>query len=91
MTPQSPLMGSRHRVPTQLTTYIANFRNGTYTRKDLGVVHLSYRSNEHKLKDGVVQFNIQDKPTSIKRVVHFNLDQAPSQDLCRMKDSWNTL
>ena len=34
--------------------------------QDRGVVHLSYRGNRYKLKEGVIHFNIGDKPASVK-------------------------
>jgi len=48
------------------------------------VVHLSYRGNRYKLKEGVIHFNIGDRPTSVKGMVNLNLEQAPA--LSQMTD-----
>jgi len=45
--------------------------------QDLGVVYLSYRGNRYKLKERVLQFNIGDRPASVKGVVNLSLEQAP--------------
>jgi len=74
--PPSPPRGKGLRLKVKPSVY--NPTTGKAYPQDLGVVHLSYRGNRYKLKEGVIYFNIGDRPASVKGVVNLNLEQDPA-------------
>jgi len=77
------------RAKKKYRQYKSSWKGQKYP-SELRVMHLAYRGNQYRLKDGILQVNVDKligKPKYVKGMINLNLDKVHDLDLFTDKDA----